>query len=555
MSLECEGRGAVCEECGHFDFLPTRCSYCRGLFCATHATRHHVAVLEPSPAGGATGPWCAPPTEASQGVSCTLGPSDLKQSDLRPFDLSLSDLRPSDLRPCAEHGHEEAPSGREGGKRVRGAQVAGRAPLVLVPPDYTGRRMGLVAVVALPRPGASMGWNLDVCSLSVATEFALGQLVERCLGALKLSNRSSDVTPGDFSRATLWRIVAHFDKVAKGGMTRADQATFTGQTPTLRLDPQSLAVVARETLSSGDTVVLLATNSPNDSKKDWTISSLSEALVDLFFSPHRRSGELANNPFVLAAATRLRLQAQARLSTSPLGVDLDRKCTTLMSEQGGAHEQEDHLDNAVSAVKANCPLDNYSILAVSHPSAGPSPVISTDDAALSPSEWPFRTPPPFSKFSFSNNKVNPRGAKEASGSGNTRVVAAVFVEDLSLPAAVMPFCIALRQQWCTGKLIERVKEEAAASSGLRLGAFSEYHVFILTSDPPKKLNKEDRSVPIANGDVLLLGKSEYCEDDVATRTGVTVNRAVVQELDCMRQLKGKEQMALRMDMMKKCILM
>ncbi|CUG88718.1 zinc finger protein, putative [Bodo saltans] len=39
MSLECEGQGAVCsfEGCGVFDFLPTICHRCVGVFCSSHS--------------------------------------------------------------------------------------------------------------------------------------------------------------------------------------------------------------------------------------------------------------------------------------------------------------------------------------------------------------------------------------------------------------------------------------------------------------------------------------------------------------------------------------
>ncbi|CCW63425.1 unnamed protein product [Phytomonas sp. EM1] len=434
--------------------------------------------------------------------------------------------------------------------------------MLLTPPGYGGRLIELVVILARPRRGdgddpAAGGWDLDVGRPSVAAESTLGQVVERSLGLLRLPRRPPDVGEGWVSHATLWRIVSHNDEAVVAEQTRVGPIAFPGGTPSLRLILQSPATVARDALHSGDAVVLLATDSPNDYAGNSAISSLLDALVDLFFPPHRRYCELAKHPSVLAVATRLRLHAQPRLvASSPLGVDLEMEGgTTATLELGTLREPMNHPEGLVNPVQADDVSTNPSTVAVSHPSSVPSTLERSDNAPLPPSEWPFRVPPPLSQFRFANNKMNPRGAKEASGSGSTRVVAAVFVEDASLPIEVAPFCIALGQRWCAGKLIERLKEEVATSSGLPLSAFTGYDVFILTADPPTKINREDRTVPISNGDVLLLSKTEHPVDIAVTGAGGTVKRAVAQELDRMRQLKGKEQAVLKMEMMKKCALM
>lgn len=55
MSLDAEGRGANCQQCGHFDFLPLVCQFCNQSFCTEHLSAHEscqsltrVVAVEPS---------------------------------------------------------------------------------------------------------------------------------------------------------------------------------------------------------------------------------------------------------------------------------------------------------------------------------------------------------------------------------------------------------------------------------------------------------------------------------------------------------------------------
>ncbi|KAG5476930.1 hypothetical protein LSCM1_05263 [Leishmania martiniquensis] len=247
MSLDCEGEGAPCVECGEFDLLPYACPWCRGTFCAAHATCHHVpahgartaadvafALPLSRAAVSSSAPLCAPP----QGP-----PSPRTEGDATPTP-GTSSGRPQHrcavcqsalcaLAPCPEcgdsycaahrfHGHNDLkPRARAPGRASQRAISFGRQqgsggtnefdpaaalcapftparPLVLAPVGYRSGRMGVLAFIVAPATvpagtftGTSVGgseatgYTIGVCSLVVATEMSVGQLRDRLVGFLR----------------------------------------------------------------------------------------------------------------------------------------------------------------------------------------------------------------------------------------------------------------------------------------------------------------------------------------------------------------------------------
>ncbi|KAG5500129.1 hypothetical protein JIQ42_04464 [Leishmania sp. Namibia] len=203
MSLDWEGDGVPCVECGELDFLPYACPWCRGTFCAEHVTCHHIPPYGvPNAAGAASvlprndtagdaeassyAPLCTPP----QGT-----PSTLTERDETPTS-STSSSRPQyrcvvchsalcALAPCPEcgdsycaahrfHGHKDVrPKERLQGRANQRAVAFDRQlsrmdarsvdpaaalcapftaarPLVLAPVGYRSRRMGVLAFIVAP---------------------------------------------------------------------------------------------------------------------------------------------------------------------------------------------------------------------------------------------------------------------------------------------------------------------------------------------------------------------------------------------------------------------
>ncbi|KAG5477456.1 hypothetical protein CUR178_05160 [Leishmania enriettii] len=203
MSLDWEGDGVPCVECGELDFLPYACPWCRGTFCAEHVTCHHIPPCgAPAAAGAASvlrlndtagdaeasssAPLCTPPHGT---------PSTLAERDETPAS-STSSSRPQHrcvvcqsalcaLAPCPEcgdsycathrfHGHKDVgPKERSQGRANQRAVAfdwqlssmdarsvdpaaalcapfTAARPLVLAPVGYRSRRMGVLAFIVAP---------------------------------------------------------------------------------------------------------------------------------------------------------------------------------------------------------------------------------------------------------------------------------------------------------------------------------------------------------------------------------------------------------------------
>ncbi|GET89154.1 hypothetical protein, conserved [Leishmania tarentolae] len=202
MSLDCEGNGAACVECGEFDFLPYACPWCCGTFCVAHATYHHipahaapsatgaVSAFSPNKAAGdaefsSSPPLCSPPQETLRtlnGADATLTSS--APSALRPHRCVVCQSVLCALAPCPEcgdcycathrfHGHEYVASKVWQKRRANQPAAPYRQhdrddptiidplaslcapftpthPLVLAPVGYRSRRMAVLALIVAP---------------------------------------------------------------------------------------------------------------------------------------------------------------------------------------------------------------------------------------------------------------------------------------------------------------------------------------------------------------------------------------------------------------------
>ncbi|CBZ27633.1 conserved hypothetical protein [Leishmania mexicana MHOM/GT/2001/U1103] len=249
MSMDCEGDGAPCVECGEFDFLPYACAWCCGTFCAAHATCHHIpAHVAPTAPGvsstfplqkaagdaamSSSAPLCTPPqealltlTEAGEALTSSAPPALHHRCVVCQSVLCA-------LAPCPQcgdcycaahrfHGHEDvAPKALQQRRENRRAVSLGQQdrngvttvdpvaalcapftpahPLVLAPVGYRSRRTDVLALIIAPATAASTNligpavvggeastYTIGVCSLIVATEMSVGQLRDRLVGFLR----------------------------------------------------------------------------------------------------------------------------------------------------------------------------------------------------------------------------------------------------------------------------------------------------------------------------------------------------------------------------------
>ncbi|KPA79474.1 hypothetical protein ABB37_05307 [Leptomonas pyrrhocoris] len=188
MSLECEGDGASCVECGEFDFLPHSCPYCHGVFCAAHASCHHVPA---SRGTGDAAALCVPPADPLvKDVVHSVGGTSGTTASTALIRCVVCQSFPCVLTPCPRcgesfcathrfHGHEDAALQERlrkraeqarlvttttteeedtssavsaGSIRARCAAFTASHPLSLAPVGYRSRRMDLLALVLFLRP-------------------------------------------------------------------------------------------------------------------------------------------------------------------------------------------------------------------------------------------------------------------------------------------------------------------------------------------------------------------------------------------------------------------
>lgn len=226
MSLDCEGDGAPCVECGEFDFLPYACPRCCGTFCAAHATCHHIPahVAPTAPRASSTfplnkaaddavmsssAPLCTPPQEAlltltEAGATLTSNASSaLHQQRCVVCESVLCALAPcpqcGDCYCAAHrfHGHKDvAPKARQqrranqravsfGPQDRNGATTVDPVaafcapftpahPLVLAPVGYRSRRTGVLALIVAPPTAAATNLIGSAVGGSEAPTYTIG---------------------------------------------------------------------------------------------------------------------------------------------------------------------------------------------------------------------------------------------------------------------------------------------------------------------------------------------------------------------------------------------
>ncbi|AIN98930.1 hypothetical protein LPMP_250660 [Leishmania panamensis] len=226
MSLDCEGDGAPCVECGEFDFLPYACLRCGGTFCAAHTICHHIpghaaltaaGVASALPLSEAQGdaevskaaPLCMP----LQGVSSTLTEADATPTSSALFDrqqhrCAVCQSVLCALAPCPQcgdcycaahrfHGHEDITSkkwqqlranpravffGQRGNNSTTTVDpiaalcstFTSAHPLVLAPVGYRSRRMSALALIVAPATAVAMAFTGTPMSGSEGSPYTIG---------------------------------------------------------------------------------------------------------------------------------------------------------------------------------------------------------------------------------------------------------------------------------------------------------------------------------------------------------------------------------------------
>ncbi|KAG5502794.1 hypothetical protein JKF63_04562 [Porcisia hertigi] len=666
MSLECEGDGAPCTECGEFDFLPQICPWCRGTFCAAHATCHHIPAPAASTAAAAGAARVVPlseevgPIEASHlTLLCTppQATSTPTKADAT-FALSAPAGGPQHrcvvcqsvlcaLAPCPEcgdcycaahrfHVHEgtaakhrqqesnhRAVSFRHPGHSaaetvdltaVLCAPFTSAHPLVLAPVGYRSRRTDLLAIIVAPAtdaataftktvagPSDASAYTVGVCSLVVATEMSAGQLCDRLVEFLRDVPAPVLEQVGDSQRVELlvspgwseWVSSAHASlfSVAPAVITTGSVPTagsVSHRAPTLSLVQLPLHAIIREAPIVNATVVLSLANAtttgstlPDDRVAlqhflttflygTGASSSTSSSLITALSTSTRASAHRDGR--VKALATRLYLQHQQLLRRAEADTRGSSARTAAMAPDSAAvsstqppGDRTGHFAQEMQALAQPAPTAG-SDATLSPPPA--SAATGSLDFAQVSAVWPFRQAPPLNRFDFFNSKMCPCGAAAIRPAGAPRVVVAVFVADAFLPVAVMPMCVALGCDWPYARVATRVREEVAEQqlsqhrdARAALNTFSVYHLgssncaLSSTADTSGELvclwsdhlRSPTPSAPVVlqSADVLLLcpADSPGCE------------AALQEELQRLRGLTGRAKTALKVDQMKKCIVM
>lgn len=597
MSLDVEGNGATCVECGVFDFLPSACRRCGGVYCRDHASKHH----RPQQGGGPAREWCAPPQHATAASPPVAEGSEAIVTAAQPPQQKccLCESTWCVLTPCPRcgecfcaahrfHGHEEddetGASGGDGAAarnrrfvpravpahmvRQSGAPANSvtaacaahgkRAALALAPPGYQSRMMELAALVCC-RHSSSSGsgstgeWQAAVCTLSVAVMATVGQMTQRCICELRLAATDDD----DDRPSPLMDSPRLQDVCGLSGCFRLTAGIAAGTAAVdLRLELVPQAAVTKDALQPGEMIVLRV--GPDS---DVGTDDLQTVLGRGLFPPKPAVpdggtyGYLARDDRVRAAVTRLRLHAR------PKGGGGGGGGGEAVAAAEAKVQRTEAADTDQSPSEAVVPVDASVARTDAQPSVAPAP-------------WPFRAPPPMASLPFQSTKSNPLGTRQLGPALASRVLVAVFTEDRGLTAVVPipPFVLAVGREWPAGKVAERAKEEACelvanAEDRRRVCAvggqqqsrpFATYDVYIVGSASPSSpqgavallsQGKASLSAPppllLRDGDVLFLGSAAAC----APGSGLLA------EVERMKALKGKEQAAQRLEMMKKCSLM
>ncbi|KEG14195.1 hypothetical protein DQ04_00581130 [Trypanosoma grayi] len=531
MSLQCEGQGAVCSACGHFDFLPLTCIRCQGKFCGEHINAHNAAGTQKScVASGASNTAADAPSPTTVGTqrprcSCVLCGSLM--CVLTPCPICRRDY-------CAAHRfhvHEdgEGEEGEQKGTRRRGtkgffkqtrdveiknfsllcAQYTSSNALRLAPPSYRGSMIPVTALVWREEPDADRGDELcsfGVVSLEIALEMSIGQLLERLRAAHPLLLSSPLAQP-----------LFHIE-----GMDR------------VVLRPIPLSLTVREATLSNRVVVFLV---PNQQTTQETPAFQNSSCENRLFSVDAVQSMLTQRLF-----SSLGKREDTRLHAAAVHVRLQSRQTETASEQSTVRTPDCLLLERLFAT--DCVEVATGVTATTPPPPPPPQQQQEEEGeedkkSTDGAPWPFQRPPPLEGFTFSHTRMKPLIAGEQRGQSVAVVVVAVFVADRLLSSAVPPFCIALSRSWSMGRAMDRIVQVVGEASASTKRA--KWRLFDMRTQECLSDGTLTRTNTLNDGDVLFLGEQfpEVLHKEVAR----------------LQQLQGKAAAALKMKMMKTCAMM
>lgn len=432
------------------------------------------------------------------------------------------------------HGHEEEASATKAhrSKRQSGltssemalegvlgccAPYKAASPLVLAPLGHMNHLMPLLAILTTPFRTATTSSGTDnnfvygLCNLSVAAEATIGQMLQRCLYLLGFAGPQA--TMESDALLALTRTAAVYDISATASAHSTGLAVNLTPLPAARITKDVLLPTAPVVMAFGAQATVSPPQPP-----------LEASLTALLFSPHPEGVALDDR--LRAVSARLRLHGS-------------RKATASLSapESATSAPLEEPTSTTEEVLKAN--------------TEAPSPAqtgctTATDAVALT---WPLRSPPPLTSH---KGLVGSKGMPLGLGAvpAGQRVTIAVLIEDINLPATAPVCCVAVGRGWPAGKVVQVVQEQVAAAARLPIDTIANAvpHLYVL-----------GRVADAASTDILSVKGAHGLKDGDVVYLGAAhsgrLHPLVQVEVDRLRALKGKEQMALKMTMMQQCTML
>ncbi|KAH9586429.1 hypothetical protein LSM04_001838 [Trypanosoma melophagium] len=526
MSLQCEGKGALCSVCGHFDFLPLNCNRCQGVFCSEHIDFHNVA---------ATNKPCVIEDVKVKSVDEVRGTSDKLRCTCVVCGSKMCVLTPCQIcrqNFCVEHrfhGHEsnekmklqdhkskksflQSNNNVTDEFEVLCAQYQPNHPLRLAPSTYRGTMIPVTVLVCkeeLEPNEYQDHYSLAVVSLEATGEMSIGQLVERWKASHPL-----------FMSNALTKGLYHIEG-----------------TKQIVLRPIPLSLTVKEASLTNHIIVFplkaMRATEEGTANSDVSCNNSSDFLLDLEMTLTKRlfssPRELKKNSRLHAVAIRIRLRStQSREGkphvmsppvSSSFGCIVTSQCMEANTDPIDKMKDQDIRQQQVQQLEEEGKGEK-------------------EKTSLVLDSWPFRRPPPLEDFIFSHTRSKPRGIDSKFGGAAVSVVA-VFVADRLLTSTVAPFCIALSQEWSVGRVVDKivcvVDDSAASSRKVNWKLFDmKNQGNVLTDDLARKNDLRD-------GDILFIGE-EYPD-------------ALRMEVERLNHLKGKQRVMLMGKVSKTCTIM
>ncbi|SCU64894.1 putative zinc finger protein [Trypanosoma equiperdum] len=517
MSLQCEGDGAVCYTCGHFDFLPLKCNHCGNMFCGEHIKNHNIPGSEEACAAAYLGRVLPVTSMVQEGATeprhacaicgsplCVLIPCDLCQRDFCAIHRfhEHSDNHGERRRVQGTNGHDTTPFPKdveEAFAHICGRYSPGR-PLVLQPPAFRGTMLPVTALMCEVDDTGGTIKAVAVISLSVAAEMSVGQLLDRCTVSLVLP-------PSHLLKQPMFHI-SFSDRAV------VDQIPLSLSASKADLSNRDVLLVVQQ---RGDPTEESERGvSDQVGKVTVSVEALENALTQLLslaLSDGLRPGSRLHS-----AASRIRLRS--------LGTKASKRGTSPPSQELSQSGQLPHCE-CTNRVKVSSVSDREVVRIGTH-----------QQCDIGGTPWPFLRPPPLDEFIFSHTRMNPRRAapKEPPSAS---IIVAVFVADCQLSREVAPFCISLNKELSIGRVLDIIREIVDEVAGPRPGPG--WNLFNLTTGELLTVPPLSSRSDLRDRDILFFGE--------------VFSEALRAEVVRLREVKGKPLMALKMKMMKSCALM